>query len=313
MPRLNYLPPIPENLSTTVTNALAEDIGTGDISAQLIPAKQTAKATLWCREEAVLCGTAWVNEVFRQLDRQIIIEWQAQDSDLISTNSLVATLTGNARSLLSGERTALNFLQTLSGTATTAYHYDQQLHQDPLQPFAQTLLLDTRKTLPCLRTAQKYAVACGGCHNHRMGLYDAFLIKENHIAAAGSIAKAVTAAKNLAPDKPVQVEVESLDELQQALDAGVDMILLDNFSIEQLHEAVKINQQYFQTQQSANPQNANKQSSTHQNQRVLLEASGGIDIQQLRSIAATGVDRISLGALTKHLHAIDLSLRFQMN
>jgi nicotinate-nucleotide pyrophosphorylase (carboxylating) len=277
--------PLPNDIATTVSRSLEEDVGTGDISAQLIPADKTAVATIWCREEAVLCGTAWANEVFKQLDKSIHIDWKSQDGDDIAANSLIATLSGNARALLTGERCALNFLQTLSGTATIARHYHQQLHD-----FPNTQILDTRKTIPGLRSAQKYAVACGGCSNHRMGLYDAFLIKENHIAAAGSIANAVAAAKQLAPDRPIEIEVESLTELQQALNTAVDIILLDNFSLPQLQQAVAMTQQ-----------------------RVLLEASGGIDFSQLKAIAATGVDRISLGALTKHLHAIDLSLRFQMN
>lgn len=287
MPRST--PPLPQDIVQTVARTLDEDIGTGDISAQLIAAHQTATATIWCRENAVLCGTAWANEVFHQLDANIRIDWHAEDGDRVTADSLLASLSGNARTLLSGERSALNFLQTLSGTATLARHYRDQLNE-----FPQTHILDTRKTLPGLRTAQKYAVACGGCQNHRMGLYDAFLIKENHIAAAGSIANAVTAAQRLAPDRPIEIEVESLDELQAALNTAADIILLDNFSLPQLQQAVKI------TQKTAH-------------KPVLLEASGGIEAAQLKAIAATGVDRISIGGLTKHVRAIDLSLRFQMN
>ncbi len=296
MPRLIPLP-LPQDIALTVAQTLEEDIGSGDISAQLIPAQQTATATIWCRETAILCGSAWANEVFRQLDATITVEWLAQDGVRIAANSLIATLSGNARALLSGERSALNFLQTLSGTATIARQY-----RDQLLDFPDTQILDTRKTIPGLRSAQKYAVACGGCSNHRMGLYDAFLIKENHIAAAGSIATAVAAAQQLAPGRAIEIEVESLDELQAALNTAADIILLDNFSLSQLKQAVAITRQSSPIQ----PTSALKKC-------VLLEASGGIDVSQLQAIAATGVDRISIGALTKHLRAIDLSLRFQMN
>ncbi len=289
--------PLPQDIALTVARTLEEDIGSGDISAQLIPAQQTATATIWCRENAVLCGSAWAHEVFRQLDATITIEWLAQDGVRIAANSLIARLSGNARALLSGERSALNFLQTLSGTATIAGQYRDALHD-----FPDTQILDTRKTIPGLRSAQKYAVACGGCSNHRMGLYDAFLIKENHIAAVGSIATAVAAAQQLAPGRPIEIEVESLDELQAALNTAADIILLDNFSLSQLKQAVAVTRQFSATEPSSSMK-----------KRVLLEASGGIDTAQLPAIAATGVDRISIGALTKHLHAIDLSLRFQMN
>lgn len=280
--------PLPLDIAQTVARTLDEDIGTGDISAQLIAADHTATATIWCRENAILCGTAWANAVFHQLDPNIRIDWQAKDGDRLTADSLLATLSGHARALLSGERCALNFLQTLSGTATIARQY-----RDQLSEFPRTQILDTRKTIPGLRTAQKYAVACGGCHNHRMGLFDAFLIKENHIAAAGSIANAVAAAKQLAPDRSIEIEVESLDELKSALNTAADIILLDNFSLPQLTQAVAITQQIA-------------------HKPVLLEASGGIDGSQLKAIAATGVDRISIGALTKHVRAIDLSLRFKM-
>ncbi|QBQ54906.1 carboxylating nicotinate-nucleotide diphosphorylase [Nitrosococcus wardiae] len=264
-----------------IRRALAEDIGSGDVTAALIPAASKTTATLVCRETAVLCGTAWFNRVFQQLDAEIAINWARTDGDLISVNERICTLYGPSRPLLTGERTALNFLQTLSGTATIAHHYASAVADLPVK------ILDTRKTLPGLRQAQKYAVRCGGCHNHRHGLYDGVLIKENHILAAGSITAAVGHARIYNPDLPIEIEVENLDELQQALTAGADILLLDNFDLPALYEAVRLNQQ-----------------------RVKLEASGGITLENVRQVAETGVDYISVGILTKDVHAVDMSIRF---
>lgn len=277
------IPTLAASIVNNVKAALAEDIGTGDITAALIPADQQAQARIITREDCTFCGQAWVEEVFRQLDPQVTISWKVKDGDFVSANSTLFTLSGNARSLLTGERTALNFVQTLSGTATTSHYYAQLVSHTSVK------LLDTRKTLPGLRDAQKYAVTCGGCHNHRIGLYDAFLIKENHIAACGGIAAAVSKAKIIAPGKPVEVEVESLEELHQALDAEADIIMLDNFSLEDMRLAVTIN-----------------------TGRAKLEASGNITETTLPEIAATGVDYISIGALTKHCRAIDLSMRINI-
>lgn len=269
-----------EDIIHDVKAALAEDIGSGDITALLIPEGQAAQAAIITREDCVFCGQAWVEEVFRQIDPDVSINWQVEDGDKVGANSTLFNLHGSARSLLTGERTALNFVQTLSGTATTSRHYADLVAHTAVK------LLDTRKTIPGLRTAQKYAVTCGGCHNHRIGLYDAFLIKENHIAACGSIAKAIAAAHQIAPGKPVEVEVENLDELHQALAAQADIIMLDNFSLDDMRIAVTIN--------------AGK---------TKLEASGNITEATLPVIAATGVDFISIGALTKHCRAVDLSMR----
>jgi nicotinate-nucleotide pyrophosphorylase (carboxylating) len=265
-----------------VRRALEEDLGSGDISAELIPADRVWKAVVISRETAILCGHNWFNAVFHHLDTNIDIRWYARDGDGIASDQQLCTLEGPARSLLSGERAALNFLQTLSGTATLARAYASRLEG------LATRILDTRKTIPGLRRAQKYAVRCGGCHNHRFGLYDAFLIKENHIAAAGSIADAIRAARALGKQLPVEIEVENLAGLEQALRAGADRVLLDNFDIDTLREAVAVNAG-----------------------RAELEASGGITLDNVRDYAATGVDYISIGALTKHLRAIDLSMRFR--
>jgi len=269
-------PVIEENVRT----ALAEDIGSGDITAALIPADEQARGRVISREAATLCGTAWVNEVFRQLDPQVSIEWQVQDGDSVAPDQTLFTLSGPSRSLLTGERTALNFLQTLSGTATVAAAYARKVAD------TQVRLLDTRKTIPGLRMAQKYAVSCGGCFNHRIGLYDAFLIKENHILACGGIAEAVSTARSMHPGKPVEVEVETQAQLEQALAAGADIIMLDNFSTEQMRAAVAFTAG-----------------------RAKLEASGNITDETLVEFASTGVDYISIGALTKHCRAIDLSMR----
>ena len=265
-----------------VRRALEEDLGSGDITAGLITAGRIWKARVISRESAILCGRNWFDAVFHHLDSGVDIRWYAHDGDAITTDQQLCMLEGPARALLSGERAALNFLQTLSGTATVAHAYASRVQG------LSTRVLDTRKTIPGLRRAQKYAVRCGGCHNHRLGLYDAFLIKENHIAACGSIGAAIEAARALDEQLPVEIEVENLDGLQQALRAGADRVLLDNFSIEQLREAVAVNAG-----------------------RAQLEASGGITLDNLRDYAGTGVDYISIGALTKHLRAIDLSMRFQ--
>jgi nicotinate-nucleotide pyrophosphorylase (carboxylating) len=276
--------PLPEyalkDLATTVQHALAEDIGDGDITAQLIPADEQATARIITREDAIICGQAWVNEVFKQVDPTVTVTWKVQDGDKVTGDQTLFELAGPARSLLTGERAALNFLQLLSGTATTCQQYADIVTHTPVK------LLDTRKTIPGLRNAQKYAVTQGGCHNHRIGLYDAFLIKENHIAACGGIDKAINTAKKQSPGKPVEVEVESIDELKEALDAGADIIMLDNFSLDEMRNSVAL---------------------THS--RAKLEASGNVNRETLLAIAETGVDFISIGALTKHCRAVDLSMR----
>ncbi|MEH6355926.1 MAG: carboxylating nicotinate-nucleotide diphosphorylase [Marinobacter sp.] len=264
----------------TVAHSLREDIGDGDITAQLIAADARASGRVITREHAVVAGREWVDEVFRQVDRDVVLDWQVEDGQHVEPGQLLFRMNGLARSLLTAERAALNWLQTLSAVATLAARYAA------LVSHTRTQLLDTRKTLPGLRLAQKYAITCGGCSNHRLGLWDAFLIKENHIAACGSIAAAVRAARELAPDKPVEVETENLNELQQALDAGADIIMLDEFSLADMRTAVA--------------QTAGK---------AKLEASGGIDDSTLVAIAETGVDFISLGTLTKNLRAVDLSMR----
>ncbi|WP_271273554.1 carboxylating nicotinate-nucleotide diphosphorylase [Aliamphritea hakodatensis] len=276
--------PLLADLHSTVANALAEDIGDGDITAHLIPEDQTAKARVICREDAVICGTAWVTEVYRQVDERMQLNWKVADGDRVSADQTLFEIEGPARSMLTAERAALNFLQTLSGTATISAHYASLVAATGVK------LLDTRKTIPGLRNAQKYAVSCGGGFNHRIGLYDAFLIKENHIMACGSIADAVATAKYNEPGKPVEVEVENLDEFQQALDAGADTVMLDNFSLENMRTAVARN--------------------TELGKPLKLEASGGINDQTLLPIAETGVDYISIGLLTKDCRAIDLSMRF---
>ena len=282
MPNL-ILADLRSEITANVQTALREDLGSGDITAQLIAAERTASARIITREAATICGTAWVDEIFRQLDPQVSVNWLVQDGQRVTADQTLFTLQGPARALLSGERSALNFLQTLSAVATHSQHYAD------LVAGTQVKLLDTRKTLPGLRLAQKYAVTCGGCHNHRIGLYDAFLIKENHIAACGGIAQAIQAAQGIAPGKPVEVEVESLEELQQALDAGADIIMLDELSLEDMRTAVHLTAG-----------------------RAKLEASGGINANTLRSVAETGVDYISLGTLTKDIKAVDLSMRLSL-
>lgn len=281
MPNLT-LADLSAEIEATVRRALAEDVGSGDITAQLIPAERLAHASVITREAAVISGTAWVDAVFRQLDPRVAVHWQVADGDRVDPDRVLFHLEGPARALLTGERTALNFLQTLSGVATRCRHYADLVEGTGVK------LLDTRKTLPGLRLAQKYAVTCGGCHNHRIGLYDAFLIKENHIAACGDIAQAIAAAHRIAPGKPVEVEVETLDELEQALQAGADIVMLDELSLADMRTAVGIARG-----------------------RAKLEASGGISEETLRVVAQTGVDYISIGALTKHVHAVDLSMRLR--
>lgn len=265
-----------------VAASLAEDIGTGDISAALLPSNRLAEAFVISRESAVICGISWVTAVFQQVDPNIKLEWHVQDGETVTDNQTLLMMTGPARSILSGERCALNWLQTLSGTATVTAAYVAELAGLSVK------LLDTRKTIPGLRYAQKYAVRCGGGHNHRMGLYDAFLIKENHIMSAGSIAAAISQARIQEPAKIIEIEVENLQELKQALDAKADIILLDNFEFQDIEKAVHMNQNQAQ-----------------------LEVSGNVTQSNIRQIAMTGIDRISVGALTKHVRAIDLSLRIK--
>lgn len=278
-------PQLQGQIADQVRLALAEDVGSGDLTAQLIATQTRASATVITREAGVLCGTAWFDEVFRQLDPDASIRWHAQDADVLAPNQLLCTLQGTARSLLTGERTALNFLQLLSGTATQARRYAAALAG------TQCRILDTRKTLPGLRLAQKYAVRCGGATNHRIGLYDAILIKENHIAAAGSIAAAVAAGRRVDDKVLLEIEVENLAELHQAVAARADRIMLDNFTLDDMRSAV----QWLRQQPVSG---------------ITLEASGNVGLESLAQIAATGVDFISVGALTKHVTALDLSMRF---
>jgi len=278
-PQLND-PQFQADLENIVRQALKEDIRDGDITAMLIPEESIATATVITREQAVVCGQPWVDEVFNQLDPKVEIEWLVRDGDDVQPDQVLFNLKGSARSLLTGERTALNFLQTLSGTATTARQYAKLVEGTDIK------ILDTRKTIPGLRLAQKYAVKVGGCHNHRIGLYDAFLIKENHIAACGGINKAVEKAKEIAPEKPVEVEVESLDELQQVLDAKADIVMLDNFDLEMIQQAITLN-----------------------SGQAKLEVSGNLEIENITKKAIKGIDYLSSGSLTKHCKAVDFSLR----
>jgi nicotinate-nucleotide pyrophosphorylase (carboxylating) len=278
-----------DNLATAVfdnvRNALAEDFGTGDLTADLVPAAATARAIVLAKESMTMAGQPWFNEVFRQLDPEVAVQWLTNDGDPVPAEAEVCIITGHARAILSGERTALNFLQSLSATATLTARYVRETEG------TKALVLDTRKTIPGLRFAQKYAVRCGGGNNHRIGLFDALLIKENHIISCGGIGPAIDAARTAHSELPIEIEVESLRELREALTAGADRVLLDNFDIEDLQHAVEINQ-------------------THGNQPASLEASGGITIKNIRAIAETGVNYISVGALTKDIKAIDLSMRF---
>ncbi|MDI4637107.1 MULTISPECIES: carboxylating nicotinate-nucleotide diphosphorylase [Halomonadaceae] len=277
---MHYHEALAEEIRTSAARLLAEDVGPGDITAQLIPERQWATARVITREDAVLCGVAFVDELFRRLDSRVTLNWQHADGDRLAAGDTLLELEGPARSLLTGERAALNLLQTLSGTATRTRAYVDLIEDTGVR------LLDTRKTLPGLRLAQKYAVTCGGGYNHRVGLYDAFLIKENHIAACGGIAAAVKEARDIAKDLPVEVEVETFEELDQALAASADVVMLDNFSLDDLREAVR-----------------------RGSGRATLEASGNVSDATLRAIAETGVDCISSGALTKDVQSIDLSMR----
>jgi len=268
-------------IEENVFNALKEDIGDGDITAELIPQENISLATVISREPCVFCGLDWFEETFRQLDDDILIDWCVDDGDRIDAGQIICTISGSSQNIVTGERTALNFVQTLSATATISALYASMLEGTA------TKVLDTRKTIPGLRMAQKYAVSCGGCENHRLGLYDAFLIKENHISACGSIASAVTEARFRNPELKVEVEVENIDELHQALDAGADRVLLDNFDLDTMKLAVEL---------CAG--------------RVITEASGNITLENIQQVAQTGVNYISTGALTKDIQAIDLSMRF---
>lgn len=294
-------PALERDIQHTVTWALQEDLGLSptdkvdaqcDVTAMLIPEDNTAVATIVCRDEAIVCGVAWVNEVFKQLDESLNsstqITWFVNDGEKIKPNTVLCELTGNARLLLTGERAALNFLQSLSGTASLTAQYVSELSDK------KTKLLDTRKTIPGLRSAQKYAVSCGGGTNHRIGLFDAYLIKENHIAACGGIANAVSTARKNKPEIKVEVEVENFDELNQALVAGSDIIMLDNFTTTMIEQAVKVTTDY----------------NLAHSQETKLEVSGNMTIETLREYTKAGVDYISSGALTKHVNAVDLSMRF---
>ncbi|PSV43920.1 carboxylating nicotinate-nucleotide diphosphorylase [Photobacterium indicum] len=285
--RLHYLKQqLPLEITRAVADSLREDLGgeidaSLDITATLIPADSQGVATIITREHGVFCGQMWAEEVFKQLGGEVAIEWHVQDGDAVEPNQTLCTLSGPSRALLTGERNAMNFIQTLSGCATTVAEYAKLLEG------TNTRLLDTRKTIPGLRSALKYAVTCGGGYNHRIGVFDAYLIKENHIIACGGITQAISTAKRLNPGKPVEVETESLAELQQAIDAGADIIMLDNFTTDMMREAVALNAG-----------------------RAALENSGNVTLETIREYAETGVDYISVGALTKHLKAMDLSMRF---
>ena len=272
---------LPLNIPEQVKQALQEDINTGDVTADLIAADSQSKAQVICRDNATISGIAWFNEVFSQIDSSVKINWNYQDGDDVEAGVQLCTLSGNARSLLSGERAALNFLQTLSATATQTKIFVEAVKETKAR------ILDTRKTLPNLRDAQKYAVLCGGGKNHRIGLYDMILIKENHIMAAGSITKAVTQAKKLHPSLKIEVETENLEEFREASKAGADIIMLDNYSLKTMREAV-----------------------TENNGKIKLEASGGVNLDTVLLIAETGVDFISVGQITKDITAVDLSMRF---
>ncbi|MCO1334183.1 carboxylating nicotinate-nucleotide diphosphorylase [Microbulbifer sp. OS29] len=282
-PQDTVIPNITIDLQRAVQAALEEDIGDGDITAQLIPEDRSARARVITREDCTLSGRAWVEAVFLALDRELKLTWYYEDGEQLSANAVIFELEGNARSILTGERTALNFLQTLSGTATTAAEFSAKAQGTEVK------ILDTRKTIPGLRSAQKYAVLCGGCHNHRIGLYDAFLIKENHIAAAGGIDRAVAQARVIKPEALIEVEVETIGELEQALAAGVDVIMLDEFSDEDTRVALALTKN-----------------------KAKIEISGSVDRDRIAQLSALEVNYISSGSLTKHLRAIDLSLRIDL-
>ncbi|MBD8899262.1 carboxylating nicotinate-nucleotide diphosphorylase [Rhodanobacter sp. DHG33] len=276
-------PPGHEWIAADVERAFAEDLGNGDATAGLLPADAVAEATLTCRDEAVIAGAPWFDACFQRMDPAVQIDWQVRDGERVAPGTVICRLSGHARSLVSAERSALNFLQLLSATATATAAYVAAVAGTGAR------VLDTRKTVPGLRLAQKYAVRCGGGHNHRIGLYDAILVKENHIIAAGGIAPAAAAARQLHPGLLLEVEVENLDELQQAIAAGVDRIMLDNFDVPLMREAVQLTAG-----------------------RVPLEVSGNVDLRSIGEYARTGVDFVSVGALTKHIHAVDLSLRLHV-
>jgi nicotinate-nucleotide pyrophosphorylase (carboxylating) len=278
--------PPPADLAQQVERALAEDIGSGDLTAALIPAQKLGRATILTREDAILCGTPYVDATFARLDPAVRTRWAVEEGGQAVAGQTLVALEGNARALLTGERTALNFLQLLSATATAAHRYAARIEGTGCR------LLDTRKTIPGLRTAQKYAVRVGGGRNHRIGLFDGILIKENHILAAGSIGAAVAQARAAGRAVPVEVEVETLAELQQVIDAGANIALLDDFSLPLLEQAVAMNRAALRPLQ--------------------LEASGGVNLENIRAIAATGVDFISVGSITKHVRAVDLSMRFDL-
>jgi nicotinate-nucleotide pyrophosphorylase (carboxylating) len=275
---------LPEDLGDQVSRALREDVGPGDATAALIPAAARGRAQLLCREAAIICGVPWVDETFRQVDPTVQVQWRMREGASVAAATVLCEIVGPARAILTGERTALNFLQLLSGTATATHRFVAAIADTPCR------ILDTRKTIPGLRSAQKYAVRCGGGQNHRIGLFDMVLIKENHIAAAGSIAAAVLAARQSAPGLRVEVETENLGQVHEALEAHADVIMLDDFDLETMRSAVAINR-------------------AHAN-RALLESSGGVSLERVLQIARTGVDYISVGSLTKHVTAVDLSLRF---
>jgi nicotinate-nucleotide pyrophosphorylase (carboxylating) len=279
------MPTLPHDLAQQVTTALAEDIGTGDVTAELVPATQQVTGKVITREQAIMCGRAWVVETFRQLDPAVRLTWHANDGDRIAPNQTLFEVAGLARPVLTGERTALNFLQLLSATATAARRYVDAIAG------TECAILDTRKTLPGLRTAQKYAVVCGGAQNHRIGLFDQVLIKENHIAAAGSLSAAIAAGRRAAGKRKVEVEVETLAEFEEALRAGPDIIMLDEFSLADMKTAVGLNEA--------------------KGLPVKLEASGSVTLETVRSVAETGVDYISIGGITKHVRAVDLSMRLE--
>ncbi|MEO6927146.1 MAG: carboxylating nicotinate-nucleotide diphosphorylase [Rhodanobacter sp.] len=283
-PATRFAQPGAAQIAADVEHAMAEDLGNGDATAQMLPADAQARAQLTCRDAAVIAGGAWFDACFHRLDSSVQIDWLVRDGDRVAPGTLICRVSGHARSLVTAERSALNFLQLLSATATITADYVTAVAGTGVR------VLDTRKTIPGLRLAQKYAVRCGGGHNQRMGLYDAILIKENHIIAAGSIAAAVAAARRLHPELPLEVEVENLGELEQAMQAGADRIMLDNFELAQMRKAVQ-----------------------HAAGRVPLEVSGNVDLQTIGEFARTGVDFISVGALTKHVHAVDLSLRLQLD
>lgn len=276
---------LPPNLAQQVTIALVEDIGSGDVTAELVPADQRVTGKVISREPAILCGRPWVTEVFRQLDPSVQLTWTADDGDRVAANQTLFEIAGLARPVLTGERAALNFLQLLSGTATATRRYVEAIAGTA------SAVLDTRKTLPGLRTAQKYAVLCGGAQNLRIGLFDQVLIKENHIAAAGSLTEAIRAARRAAGSKKVEVEVETLQEFSEALQAAPDIIMLDEFSLSDMRAAVELNS-----------------ASDHS---VKIEASGRVTLETVRAIAETGVDYISIGSITKHVRAVDLSMRLE--